>query len=152
MRAWLAVHWRNGLKFQIAISILILGGVTALYLQFYAFTQRGDAPGVTVQSVSVESPVTDTVRYTRVYCNDSDHLITGSVQRRLIGQGEEDAEVTIPETSSVELAPGCHEATRTFALPEAVTPGTWALRLLVTTASPELRLVSDTSAPFVVGE
>ena len=146
-------HWiSNGGKFQIVISLLILGGVLALYLQFYAFTQRGSAPGVTVQSVSVESPVTDTVRYTRVYCNDSDHDISGSIQRRLIRVGDEDVEVTLPETSSLELEPGCDEDTRSFALPEAVTPGTWALRLLVTTASPELRLVSDTSAPFVVEE
>lgn len=154
---WLRVHWRNGLRFQIAISILILGGIIALYLQFYNFANRDDAPvlGLTFDALEVESPVRDgLLRYQRTICNQSAGEIAGSVQRRLISALDDEREERLAGDTTVVLGPGeCeHDAQRSFMLPDEVNEGRWVLRLILIT-TPQGGFISQqaaTSQPFEV--
>lgn len=155
MIEWLKVHWRNGLRFQIAISILILGGIVALYLQFYNYTNKGSPePALSVESVTVRSAVDGQMLWTKVVCNKLDGPISASVS---ISVESEPPIRTIPLTGgefSDLIPPGCNaRPLRLVALPDSVTPGVWKLNVALFTAASAaggLTLVSGQSGTFEV--
>lgn len=161
MWEWWKAHWRNGLRFQIAMSILIFGGVIALYLQFYNFAHEEDPPvlGLVIDNLSVAPRVEvgGELVYSRTICNQSAESLAGTVQRRLIDDRATDNEVLL-STISVELPPGECEAQpsqpRMIAVPEDISPGLWRLRLILIT-TPRGGFISQeaaTSEPFEVIE
>lgn len=146
-------HWiSNGGKFQIVLSILILGIVALILLEV---TDGGPAPALVVTDLEVVEPVAmgRAIQYARRYCNEDGAPLTATVQRRFLqadGEGGE-RELTSIETGSIELAPGqCQVAKLSFNLPGTITPGVWRLRLLITTTTPTLRLQSATSDDFEI--
>lgn len=155
MKEWLKKHWRNGLRFQIAISLLILGGVVANVLQFYTFTRTDDdvlpftVAAVTVTSTTVQAG--DVLTYTRKICNASDERRTGGVGRRLIPV-DGDEEIEIPSANTIELADGmCETRESRLTVPPETPPGMWRLRIFVG-AGGNSPLSSLTSGPFAVTE
>lgn len=152
---WLRVHWRNGLRFQLAISLLILGGIIALYLQFYNFANRDTGSEITIESVRVfDPPIRDTIVWQQVICNDSDAAVSVSISVRIVTAAPPEDEQAIPGQLTTTAVPGCHPGPERVAMvPASITPGQWKLRVVDTTAEGGLiRFTSKDSEPFEVIE
>lgn len=132
---WLRAHWRNGLKFQIAISLVTLLGVISIAIDQRSGEQVLVLPdsGVVVEAITVYDPVIigDPLIYNRRICNEGDERVTVGIQRRLVSLSDDGEEHVIPGNATDPIAAhACDDRTRSFDLPEGVSPGEWVLRLV----------------------
>lgn len=147
-REWFVKGMKNGLKLQIAISILTLGAIIGLILQVYSLANVDTSAAFTITKVSV-TKVDEQIVWSRTVCNRSNQPIAASITTTLISAPPE-REVLIPGTRTANLPPGCTDQQSQADLPE-LDPGEWRLRVSITaTSGGNIALENGTSDPFVV--
>lgn len=156
-RVWFVKGMKNGLKLQIAISILIFGAVLALTLQFHQQFQT-KKPELSVLGISVNVPVQagGPLIWSRTLCNSTDHTVDAALSLHLLHQDETSgqSEMAIPGSFTAVVPPnGCNKPViANTTVPATVVPGTWQLRVIIeyTPLGGLLSLTSATSDPFEI--
>jgi hypothetical protein len=133
--AWLKKHWRNGLRFQLAISALTLLGVASILID-----QRGREDTailalpefeVVVERLVVERPVVGPqITYEREICNRSDRDVTVGIQRRLVAVDGGDEHVIAGSVTDPIPMGTCDTQERSFPIPDDLAAGDYVLRLV----------------------